>query len=54
MQYFDALLELLGLLLGVGLIGYGAWLAYPPAGFMISGLLVLVSMALHARGRTGG
>ncbi|MCW2243588.1 hypothetical protein [Azospirillum canadense] len=30
---------------GVGLIGYGAWLHYPPAGFIAGGALVF-AMAL--------
>ncbi|MBP2302533.1 hypothetical protein [Azospirillum picis] len=37
---------------GVGLIGYGAWLHYPPAGFVTSGVLLFaVAMvgALRAR-----
>ena len=37
--------------LGAGLIGYGAWLAWPPAGFMAAGtLLVLVWLVGSLRG----
>ena len=25
---------------GVGLLGYGAWLAWPPAGFMAAGVML--------------
>ena len=28
-------------LTGVGLVSYGAWLAWPPAGFLTAGVLVL-------------
>ncbi len=27
---------------GIGLIGYGAWLHYPPLGFSAAGTLILV------------
>ena len=27
---------------GIGLIGYGAWLHYPPLGFAAAGMLILV------------
>lgn len=33
----------------VGAIGYGAWLAYQPAGFMTSGALVLAIVVLRSR-----
>lgn len=37
-------------LCGVGLIGYGAWLIYPPAGFITAGiLLALGAIVLGAR-----
>lgn len=29
------------LLTGAGLLAYGSWLAYPPAGFIVGGLVVL-------------
>lgn len=28
-------------LVGVGLLGYGAWLWWPPAGFMMAGALMV-------------
>lgn len=28
-------------LAGLGLVSYGAWLAWPPAGFLMAGVLVL-------------
>ncbi|MFF3643385.1 hypothetical protein [Streptomyces sp. NPDC002564] len=28
-------------LAGLGLVAYGAWLAWPPAGFVAAGLLIL-------------
>jgi hypothetical protein len=28
-------------LVGLGLVSYGAWLAWPPAGFLTAGVLVL-------------
>jgi hypothetical protein len=37
---------------GIGLIGYGAWLHYPPAGFMAAGaLLFLVALIGGLRAR---
>lgn len=33
-------------LVGCGLIGYGAWLVYPPAGFITGGGLLLVGSIL--------
>ncbi len=33
---------------GIGLIAYGAWLAYPPAGFIAPGVL-LVALAVGKR-----
>lgn len=32
-------------LAGIGLLAYGAWLAWPPAGWMIAGALLLVDRA---------
>lgn len=32
-------------LLGWALLSYGAWLAWPPAGFMVAGGLLLVDQA---------
>ena len=34
---------------GAGLISYGAWLAYPPAGFVIGGALMVMAAVLMAR-----
>lgn len=31
-------------LVGLALVAYGAWLAYPPAGFVVGGLLVLADV----------
>lgn len=36
-----ALLRWLPALAGLGLVSYGAWLAWPPAGFLTAGVLVL-------------
>ncbi|MFP5513339.1 hypothetical protein TSH7_01300 [Azospirillum sp. TSH7] len=33
---------------GAGLIGYGAWLHYPPAGFVSSGALVFAVAVIGA------
>ncbi|WP_037852945.1 hypothetical protein [Streptomyces sp. NRRL S-1824] len=44
-------------LLGVGLVAYGAWLAWRPAGFLAAGALLLadqVADRLPARKRVGG
>lgn len=38
-------------LAGVGLLSYGAWLAWPPAGFMVAGALILAGVVLSARAR---
>jgi hypothetical protein len=41
-------------LLGVGLLSFGAWLAWPPAGFMTAGVLVLADLVADrtaSRGR---
>lgn len=39
MNLLDAARGLLTLL-GIGLLGYGAWLHYPPLGFMAGGSLI--------------
>jgi len=40
---------------GVGLVSYGAWLIYPPAGFIVGGCLLIVGVLLVALGnRTAG
>lgn len=36
---------------GAGAIAYGAWLVYPPAGFIVGGALVLVGVLLASFGR---
>ncbi|MEV0779183.1 hypothetical protein [Streptomyces sp. NPDC050428] len=49
-----ALWRALPSLLGVGLVAYGAWLAWPPAGFLAAGALLLadqVADRLPRRGR---
>ena len=35
---------------GVGLVAYGAWLIYPPAGFMVGGSLLILGALLLALG----
>lgn len=42
------LLDLVGLV-AVGLISYGAWLIYPPAGYIVCGLLLLIGVILIAK-----
>ena len=37
-------------LCGVGLVSYGAWLIYPPAGFITAGILLIVGTLLIALG----
>ena len=37
-------------LCGVGLVSYGAWLIYPPAGFIVGGSLLIVGALLAAVG----
>ncbi|MDX0897443.1 hypothetical protein GOD90_10615 [Sinorhizobium medicae] len=34
----------------VASIAYGAWLIYPPAGFIVGGLLILAGVIAAARG----
>lgn len=36
------------LMAGAGCVSYGAWLIYPPAGFIVGGLLLLVGGYLGA------
>jgi hypothetical protein len=38
------------LLLGAALITLGAWQAYPPAGPILTGALLISATMLHARG----
>ena len=35
---------------GVGLVSYGAWMIYPPAGFITAGLLLIVGALLISLG----
>ena len=35
---------------GVGLVSYGAWIIYPPAGFITAGILLIVGTLLIALG----
>lgn len=39
-------------LAGIAGLGYGAWLAYPPAGFMVAGSLALIASILMGRARS--
>jgi len=40
---------------GVGFVAYGAWLIYPPAGFIVGGSLLILGALLLALGnRTTG
>jgi len=36
-------------LAGAGAVAYGAWMIYPPAGFIVGGALVLAGTLLMAR-----
>ncbi|MGD9879427.1 MAG: hypothetical protein AB7U95_04745 [Reyranella sp.] len=35
---------------GVGLVAYGAWLIFPPAGFIVGGTLLILGALLLALG----
>lgn len=35
---------------GAGLVSYGSWLIYPPAGFIIGGILLIVGALLLSLG----
>ena len=35
---------------GVGLVAYGAWLIYPPVGFIVGGCLLILGALLLALG----
>lgn len=37
-------------LCGVGLVSYGAWMIYPPAGFIVAGILLIVGTLMIALG----
>ena len=38
-------------LAGAALVAYGAWLIYPPAGFIVGGLMLLAGAVFSARAR---
>lgn len=50
MKTLMTLIELAALLGSVVLIAYGAWLIFPPAGFITLGVLALAALILHSRG----
>jgi hypothetical protein len=37
------------LITGAGLLSYGAWLVFQPAGFIVGGVLVIVQGVMQAR-----
>lgn len=39
---------------GAGLVAYGAWLIYVPAGFIIGGVLLILAAVLAARAQRPG
>lgn len=45
--------DLVGLA-GAGLVAYGAWLIYVPAGFIIGGVLLILAAVLAARAQRTG
>jgi hypothetical protein len=45
-----SLLEAALLLTGAAAIAYGAWQAYPPAGPIVGGVLLIAGVILRARG----
>ena len=44
-----AVIRDLSAIAGAGLVAYGAWLAYPPAGYIIAGAIMLTAAILGAR-----
>ena len=44
------LLEICALLTGAGLVAYGAWQVFPPAGPIVAGILLMTGTLLRARG----
>lgn len=48
-----ALTEATLLFTGVGLVSYGAWEAYRPAGPIVGGALLIAGILLRARGSQG-
>jgi hypothetical protein len=49
-QALPALVRDFAGLSGVGLVSYGAWLIYPPAGFITAGILLIVGTLMIALG----
>jgi hypothetical protein len=43
-------IETILLIAGAGLVAYGAWQAYPPAGPIVGGVLLIAGVILRARG----
>jgi len=41
-------------LAGAGLVAYGAWLIYVPAGFIVGGVLLILAAVLAARAQRPG
>lgn len=41
-------------LCGAGLVAYGAWLIYVPAGFIVGGVLLILAAVLAARAQRPG
>ncbi|WP_261840960.1 hypothetical protein [Aliamphritea ceti] len=41
-------------IIGVGSVSYGAWLSYPPAGFIVGGMLALFWSYMVARQSSEG
>jgi len=39
---------------GAGLVAYGAWLIYVPAGFIVGGVLLILAAVLAARAQRSG
>jgi len=34
---------------GIGLLGYGSWLHYPPLGFIVPGVVLVLGLALGGK-----
>jgi hypothetical protein len=45
-----SLIEAALLILGAALIAFGAWQAYPPAGPIVGGVLLIAGVILRAKG----
>jgi hypothetical protein len=45
-----SVIEVAALFAGAGLIAFGAWQAYPPAGPIVGGILLITGVILRARG----